>query len=545
MRFLIALIYAASIPAHAFDWVPDGTRPRELPPQCSTELVEQIVMTAKSGLERSQKIAKYFADCDQYLTFLGQPRPIDALAEMVNISYQYFRVPHLKTFEITTEDGTIIHALMALKPDDKPRPLVVIQCGMTCDIKNSKSIGGPLIHFFDESPFNVIFLGSSTSAQFAVANKKVYVGGALEGRYLYEVAKWAHSDKSGIKERISSIHLAGYSLGGHAAIYGSTYAALEGKLPVNSVQGMCPVVDLKASITTVMRQGTPENPNDVGRFMQAKIWEQISEMLGKVPVIDRLIPDGKQPDGDKMKEVVSEASLDYYRSTVKKGTIPKSVDEYWFMNIFTPVAPQVTTPMFLWSSADDPAVFSTENSLQLLPYANKEGSKIEILDTKIGSHCAFEVTHGWDVSTTLLRSFVLAHSPEFLPNYKSHSVSVADAQTGDVIVKGKQVHFSQRFALEAKSDVMGVTYRIFNPELPDCDKADPFLVSEDANCFEEIEAKIPLAKLNIPILPVPENSTAAQVYTRWANTNLKIVGEDGKPLLMTTANPKTIHWKEL
>lgn len=537
----------------SFNWIPDGRRPKELPDQCSAKQLEKIIL-ANEGVAatyRSQALLNYFKGCEKYHTFLGESG-ITALLQMYNIDYDYQNVPNIRPITLTMKDGAILHAVLALKPDDSPRPLVIVQCGLTCNTVNSASVRWPLMHLFDETPFHVLVVGSSTTAEFALSNKKFYAGGLQEGLYINEIAHWLKSDASQISKLISSIHVQGMSLGGHGALYSVLYSQ-SGEQLIKSSQAYCPVVELKPAIDNILQNSIP------GRYLQSKIWKQMEQMVGQVPIIDRMIPDGKKPSGDRIKEIVAQASLEYFETSngntlksifkillkILAHTFPKTIDEYWNSNRFSTMVQNLKTPVIIWSADDDPAVLPKENALVLLDYANKEGSPLTVLDTSRGSHCGFALSHGWDVYTTMMKSFVLANSPEFREIYTEHKRSLLELQNEQIVLSQGRRHFSQSFYLERGNQFMRVTYNIFNPTKKKCGQQDPFLIEDSSSCFETMSAKINIADIKEKLLFVPENDAIAEMLTRWANANLSIVDENGERLVNSTQTPTYLRWQEL
>lgn len=537
-----------------FNWIPDGRRPKVLPPQCSTQQLEKILL-AESGIAatyRSQALLNYFQECEKYHTFLGESG-LTALLQMYNIDYEYQQIPYIRQITLPMKDGARLHGVLAMKPDtSQPRPLVIVQCGLTCNTESSASVRWPLMHLFDETPFHVLVIGSSTTAEFGLANKKFYAGGLQEGLYLNEIAHWLKSEDSQISKLISSIHVQGMSLGGHGALYSVLYSQ-EGENLIKSSQAYCPVVELKPAIDNIMQDTLP------GRFLQNKIWKQMQQMLGQVPVIDRMIPDGKKPSGDRIKEIVAQASLEYFETNTARPlknifrflfrilthTFPKTIDEFWSSNRFSTLVQNLRTPVMIWSADDDPAVLPKENSLVLLDYANKAGSPLTVLDTARGSHCAFALSHGWDIYSTMMKSFVIANSPEFREVYREHRRSLSDLQNEQIVLPEGHRHFSQSFQIESGNQFMRVNYLIFDPTKRKCSQQDPFLIEDSSSCFETVTAKINIVDIKEKLLFVPQSDTVAEMLTRWANANLSIVDENGERMVNSSQTPTYLRWKEL
>ncbi len=520
-------VFAAKV---NYQWIPDGRRPRELPEKCSAQRVEKIIFNFQNPAQRNEKLNSYFKECEEYHTFMGSTG-IPAIMELANAEYEYFEVPYIKPVTLSMKDGAKLHAVLALKPGNKPRPLVISQCGLTCNTLNSSSVRDPLMHLFDESPFHVLLVGSSTTAEFGLSNGRLFVGGLQEGQYLVDVAKWVSENFS---QQVSSIHVHGASLGGHAAFFSSVYGPQQGQRFIRSVQAHCPVTELEASIDYILR------PEKEARFIQQKIWLQLVEMLGKVKIVDRLIPDGKKPSSERLKEIVSAASLDYWNGSNIFG-FPKTPNEYWQTNSFLRVASEAQVPILAWGAADDPVVKSSQNSYRL-----REATKnAVVIETPTGSHCAFSVSHGSDVATAVLASFVKINSPEFLASYGERETILGDLFK-TLSLKDTERHFSQKFSVQPNEDYFSAEFQFFDEEKKECRNADPFLVSEDLNCFTVQTVKVPLTRLKLPsFLNNISNYPTAQMATRWMNINFHVVDTRGETINNSRSQPEKIIWKEI
>src|SRR5690606_31600793 len=96
-------------------------------------------------------------------------------------------------------------------------------------------------------PFHVLVLGNTTGTHFVYDNRYVSIGGLIDGNSILNLLDWLES--SPLAERISSFHLAGVSLGGHAILAAALYESFRParKIPVRSYLVQSPVVDIEAS----------------------------------------------------------------------------------------------------------------------------------------------------------------------------------------------------------------------------------------------------------------------------------------------------------
>ncbi len=536
-------IQQSKIP-HFLRWIPTGARAHPLPPHCSTTTLEQILLKKQTPAERRQKTDAYFSTCHKYLIYHGSTNGFSSILRQTQIDFDFIKSPRIKKILITLPNGLKVHGLLALKPDKEPRPLVLIQCGLTCNTLTSGSPKSPLMHLFDESPFHVLLVGSSTSAEFAIANQRFYVGGFQEGQTLYQVAKWLRTKESGLSEVTSSIHLLGLSLGGHAVLYATLFNDdPDNEKLIGSSQSLCPVVDLKPTIDFISTSSPPT------LYLQSKIRAQLKQMIGKVPIIDQLLPDGRLPANSRLPEIVSRASLDFSEYvpffnalfSFFKSLRPTSLADYWSLNDFKKQASHISTPTTVWAAIDDPAIPLSTNAGPLQDTVDKTSGSLQILTTPYGSHCAFDLSYGWDVVTVLMRSNILAQSAEFLPRY----TRTESAFSSNLIISPKKIHLHSTFTIHREKKSLNIYYLLFQKDKPECKDVDPYLLPKNSKCFLQTLETVKLEDLKIPWLDSIESDVDQQELVRWANANMVLLTKDRKPLVGTTEKPAFVSWPQI
>jgi len=190
----------------------------------------------------AQTTENFFKDCGDELS-QGNSTGLAAILKLATLKYDALSRGDIKPIEIELDDGTTHFGVIALR-DERPRPFVIIKCGIFCSGKPASDSLMMFMHLFDEGPFNILFIGNNTGADYMKANKHFSLGGFTEGQDLLRIADWL-KNKSKYAHLVSSLHLLGISLGGHASLYAGLYNKQENLF--NSVFSYCPAINLEQS----------------------------------------------------------------------------------------------------------------------------------------------------------------------------------------------------------------------------------------------------------------------------------------------------------
>ena len=188
-----------------FKEIPTGVSKRTISAACDPHRFEESILNKKRSTAEFYTVTKnYFKKCSSELS-QGTLKGILGLVKFSMYQYQFFRHPQIKSMTVTLENGTKIPAILALKLDPRPRPLVIVRCGVFCSAGQSATTKAYMMHLFDQSPFNVMILANQTGIDYLEMNKRVSLGGWAEGYENLEVAEWMRNKWEG-RHRISSMH---------------------------------------------------------------------------------------------------------------------------------------------------------------------------------------------------------------------------------------------------------------------------------------------------------------------------------------------------
>jgi predicted alpha/beta-fold hydrolase len=199
------------------------------------------------------------------------------------------------------------------------------------------------------------------------------------------------------RERLESIALVGYSMGGNLVL--KLAGELGGDAPreLHSVVGVSPSIDLGPSATALHR---PENRLYERRFLRALL----KRFRRKAMLFPRAFDPNRAVGIDSLRDFDDRITALYSGFS--------SAEDYYFRAAAARVVARISVPTLLLHALDDPFVQITPATLAALeanPY-------IRLVQPAHGGHCAFlakpvpsNQDDGYWAETTLLR-FILAHA---------------------------------------------------------------------------------------------------------------------------------------
>ncbi len=545
----ILFVIFAGFPFWVNAWIPTGEELFHLTPECQPDLLRKNI-TAHFGRGRDldgtrewadleREIQNYFDKCSDQLEDGNFSRLID-YAEVDFMEYDYQNSSNFREVSFSLAPEGIIHkGYLGLKPGKEKRPLVIFECGLSCD-PGDPAMRMVAMMFYDMGPFHVLLLPSNSGKSFVGDNKIFAVGGLQEGKQIVRVSQIIKSGNWKYSNRISRIHLFGMSLGGHAAYYASAYADYlerdkeQGKL-FSTVAVGCPVVNLKQSMEHVTSE------TFIAKLLRRTILANIVSFLSEVRFFDPWFA-GKDrsyhPTQKELREMLESGTYDYYKKRIQNplwATPPfdniesDSKEVVWNnLNFSKNGYSKLRSPVFSWAPEDDDIVLYEPNS-KILYRLDEEKSisqrRIFKLKTKKGGHCAFPVRFGWQASSTLFNSLFLARSPELLK--RQHYRKVAIPRN---LFTSKHRASSRRWRVWSRwAAIKGKDYVQLSSE---------FLIRPCRNvrqpsihrCREYVDLKIPLRTLGLSNRAYPKSDTDAQSLTRWLNARLIMETSSFEPM---------------
>jgi acetyl esterase/lipase len=449
--------------------------------------------------------------------------------------------PYVKRLSIPLSDGRKARALLAVKPGGKARDLVVVRCGVFCDVGEGSVTASTLMNIYEENPVHVLLLNSASGADWARDNGIAHIGGFDEGYQNLEITRYVSQRQKAYGFKIKNIHIMGVSLGGSSSLFSSFYyeATPDFKdLPVKSFLAVCPMVDAREQFTRVL-----DSSFVAGALYRQQLGELFRKILPHVNPIQRVMLPGSGRGSQDAVGAALDMSADYYERNWERLGFSRylsrsgPVDRQELLNLAS--IPQYTNQFAKFTlvlhASDDMLVPYAQNSAELLSSQNE---RFGVLKVDRGNHCAFGPGLGWPVYSAFLgRAFgvdrELARAKHALP--PTLAAFLADNPLWDTV---KRSHY--QWSVEPGSD--HATLRIFqyNGHVKGCSRwrstwgppGQPFL------CQQTRDVAIPLAELMALGAPlVVGDEWNANVLERYLNVHTRLrtgsgaaaVGENGDP----------------
>lgn len=513
--------------------IPDGLSSKDISPSCDPKLFEDTVLSKKRSSAEYFKLAKdYFKKCESELS-AKSPKGVMALLKYSMYKYPFLQHPQVTEFTMDLPNGIHLPAIMAMKQDGRPRPLIVVKCGTFCSASESPSMKAYLMSLFDQSPFNVVLVASQTGLDYMALNHIVSLGGYSEGYEALLAGKWL-KEKWVYKDRISSLHLMGISLGGSAAIYGASYNDMypqtDGKKVFSSVAAICPVVSLKPTLDHLYSSLI------VGPIFAKLTKNQFLDARGDLSDVPDLLVEGRIP---KKSAEMADFIGDLASTSLQRRGIASTPSAYFKSNNFWNVPQRIQTPMLVWASKNDIIVNNKLNA-QVMEHDDyyEKSPNVGVLNLAYGSHCGFHGAYGPLAASTVLRTFVMSHSPEFSANYQQNTVPW---NFGFKKMYSVEEHVGQSFEFASRSGDVKVSFRIFNWSGNKCHDEGPWAGND--MCVSTKTYTVPVASLKALGARVPRNAIEAQSLSREFNTKIEFRTKDQKPLNGSSTSEFVMTWR--
>jgi predicted alpha/beta-fold hydrolase len=538
-----------------FKWSPEGANSAPISRDCRRTALEKTLEDGGSAQSIKLRLNNWIENCEQELSRFSAGQ-FGVMLEYTNINHSLKSDPFARKVRFTLADGRKINAIVALKNDTHRRPLVVAKCGLYCDANESATMKSLFMHLFEESPFNVVLLASSTGSEFSIDNQAVAFGGFDEGYQILDVVRQIMSPNGGFPERVSSVHVVGFSMGSQAVMYSALYSSQpENNLPrIDSALAICPVVDLGATIKAAF------TPTLRGFYYEVLSMALLRRIFQFVPILGDLLNIDRHLTRPELYRGITEAAVTYYKNLTSKdgwGLAPlkglriTKADDLWGANRFQDMAGKVNVPLMLVHMKDDYFVESKLNSVVLENVlAKNPNDSIGIASFSRGNHCAISAANGWETMTTLMRSFVLAHSPDAQPFLPVARVSIGDSVNAwrwpqnFHLWRGESV-VGAGWYLKANEDVAHLEIRVFNPAVTTQNGTQCFRSADrpalaPIDCVRVTSGTVPLTRFSPQGLRKAANAHEAQAMSRWLNTNSEIVTAAKEPFIGATTTPEDV-----
>ncbi|MGZ3768328.1 MAG: hypothetical protein ACXVCP_03635 [Bdellovibrio sp.] len=500
-------------------WVPQG-KSKLMSSPCSPEVWKERMLDSRlvhSPQLQGALVQKYFQDCRGDIE-TGDNGYFYNLMKMMTMKYAPKDHPFLRRVVINLPGNVKLKGLLGLKGDFKRRPLVVIRLGIFSNVEDFKPERAWLMMLFEQSPFNVLLLENMTSSDFIADNSQFSFGGYDEGIQNILVAKLLNDPNEPLSRLVDSVHFFGISLGGHGVLFSSLlnkYNSPKQQSLINSFTALCPVVDLKKTMTKLTQEGTKS------AFVDLWSRQRLTGLDKKIPSLETY------ENFSFLSKAISEIARTYhgglsYVSSVHLPPEMKDNENFWELNDFWKHYNNVEQPVLIYATEQDPAVPFEMNSQRLQNKDIKVDSKnIRVVELPQGVHCTLPVPYDWHTLTTLFQSYVLSHSPNFKMNEKSLVLDLSDDEWKGFFDSGSKVSFNVQEP-EEKSGFVTVELKMENQ------KGDT----------KTMNLSLPLSQFDFRFLNSKLSVSEQEMIVRWLNQNLSFnveFAKNNKPVLKA-------HW---
>ncbi len=537
-----------------FEWTPSGGYDSAISPSCVSSNLEKILSSSdQSTLSKMNQAQSWLSSCESELV-KNNDDSISPLIRFMTVHYSMLDNKRLKKVKIKLSSGVILRGILGLKGDDLKRPMIIIQGGVQSNAEDSGPNRNFIMQVFDESPFNILFLGSVTGSEYLKDNGVIALGGMEEGQHIVEVAQVLQSSNSKLSRFISSVHVLGVSLGSHGALYSSLYNSYLQDPPIKSVMAYCPVVNLEPTMDSVF-DGSPR-----GLYYNFLTVNMFKSVFSFVPIIGELLGPPTFWDRVQTLKAVKEAALIHYQDLTKnepwplepfKGKVVNTDKDLWQFNNFLLHSNQVKTPTVIAYSKDDYMVLPKINSIPLAAILQEnKNPNFGVLEFDRGNHCGFSIGNGWATTSSLFRTYFMSEE-EAVSLYQTSKIDLSP-----YFNLAKDYPFNKslgKFDLQTKAEwkayknksYIEMHMSIFNrnnyAEHGDCYFYNAFGSNAPEQCYDDIYVNVPLRAFEqIGILSSPTSSFEEQNLTRWLNTHLEALDSIQNSILNTNHWPKSL-----
>lgn len=500
-----------------FKWNPTG-KPKRNIPNCDPRRIQDVALGPEVSADQLPSLFELtWKECEREWETGWNSFVTNSLGMML-FQLHPTQYPFGRQVVFHLPNNMKVQGFLAMKPDGKRRPLVIFRTGLFSNTHEFYPERSLFLQMFEQSPFHVLVLESSTGSEFLKNNTSWAVGGFDEGIQNFLIAREIQSVRQPVSKYISHVHLMGSSMGGPGAIFGALLNELnpdsQGRKVLQSALAFCPLLNLQETLEyyekknalmglmnywaskrlKVLKAHIPgiSEENFIPRFFD---WIR-ENYKGPLIAEDGVLPDLRLPEG--------------LNQILKSETKP--ADLFWQMNHFWPWYQNVHTPVMVFSTRQDPVVVWSLNSGRIAEKQLQVGnSNFHLLTTEQGHHCSLPIAYEWAPLTSLFQTFILKNSPGF--DLKPIEVRVPLAADIRNRFPGRAPEMDLEFDAETGSDHLFATVRFdreFWPSLQDKWQA------------PRATARISLKDLEFPFDSEIHSEDEASLLIRWANQNISV-----------------------
>lgn len=520
-------LVAKIIQSDFFKWDPKG-KTKLNSSQCDPlRWQTQVMQTPLSDEHWSRDFEKFLHECDSHWETGRQGLLVNMLG-MISLKMHPNRYPYGRHVIFNLPNGVKLKGLLAMKTDSKKRPLILFRTGIFSNTQEFYPERFLFFQMFEQSPFNVLVLESSSGSEFLKHNSSYAIGGFDEGLQNFLIARQLQKPEEPLSKYISDVHMMGLSMGGHGALFTALVNQANpqpgGKPVIQSALAFCPLMNMQETLDYHMSH---ELSMHLMNYYASR----------RLQILNTRIPDLKE--GTFIPQFLSWMQENYKGPLVaEEGKVPgvllppgmqEILDQnprpgnlFWRLNHFWPWYRNVKTPVVIFSTEKDPIVSWFINAGRVQDQRmNFQDSNLRMFSFKQGYHCSLPVAYDWGSLTTLFQTFVMKSSPSL--RLVPKQVRVPLDQSVLEKIKGKNLRLQLDFEVPEKTSALKAQVRFD-------EQADPGILARFL--APKAEASLPLNEMEFPIEGIVRDRDEASLLRRWAYQNVK-VALDGSDLLFT------------
>jgi len=437
---------------------PDPT-PLRTSPGCDPQQWQESTLKSPGFAKVSQSISAYLQRCEGQLAEPHQWIGKQIYSTMM-LRHDPLRFPFGRSVMLNLPGGLKLKGYLALKSDGRPRPLVLLRLGIFSRVTEFQAERFLFLQLFEQSPFNVLVVESTTADEYYLRNRTLNFGGFDEGIQNFQIARQIQDPREPLSHLVQGVHIVAISMGGN----GLFFAALldewgrRQKYSPTFLSGLalCPLVDMSATLRFHSLSGWERKL--VNSWIASR-WEEVGQLMPGLPV--RTLLDSLE----------SYMASQYPGSRTRDANVPLSAEEkehpkdFWRLNQFWPAFHDVKLPILVLSTLQDPIVPFALNSGRLRDKAWDLGSSpLQVIPLQYGVHCSLPGAYSWNAMATIEQTYLLSQSPGFQPQSGEKSVLLAANAGGKlsqkpqmVVIPGTAIeNFRVKFEIGTSHEFLGV-----------------------------------------------------------------------------------------
>ena len=516
-------LLARLIQLEALKWDPTGKPQRQIE-LCDPRVWQRRFLHSDVPVDSwKTEMQKLIAECHPQWQTLWTDVLSNAFG-MMSFKLNPNRYPYGRHVLFHLPNNVKLKGLLAMKTDGKKRPLVILRTGIFSNTQEFYPERSAFFQLFEQTPFNVLVLESSSGSEFLKHNRAYALGGFDEGLQNFWLARALQDPREPMSKFIQSVHIAGVSLGGQGALFSALLGELNpgpsGRPLVQSVMGFCPLMNMQDTLDYHMSQGLSMDLMNYWASRRLKLLkERIPELQDSVFIpqfFNWMQRNYKGPliaTDRKLESIELPPQMKQWLASEKT---PEAL--LWKLNNFWPWFQKVHTPILIFATQKDPIVSWFINTGRLQDgRMNLASSNVYAYTFQEGYHCSLPISYDWAAISTLLQSFVLKMSPGFEQDIKEVRLPLPANVIADFQNKAPNLDLS--FDVQEMSSALVVSVRFDREFWP--------------NWYEKLmaprmSAQLPLSEMEFPVESVVRSPAEASLLKRWAYQNIdaRIVGSD-------------------